>query len=152
MTEVERQQILDEEHLKLLRIGYFVSAGINAVFSLFFVFYAFIGLMFVFREPAHPSAPNQMPPEAGYLFMGVGVFMTVFSLCLAGVKYRVARAIERRRERVFCMVVAAVCCIGVPYGTLLSVLTFIVLGRPTVVDLFRRVPPIQNLDNVGHGA
>ena len=43
MDENLRQQIIVEEHLKLLRIGYFVSSGMSAFVSLFGLFYGFIG-------------------------------------------------------------------------------------------------------------
>ena len=40
-----RQQIIDEEHLKFLSIGYMVSVGMSAFFSLFGLIYVFMGVM-----------------------------------------------------------------------------------------------------------
>ena len=38
------------------------------------------------------------------------------------------------------MVVAAVCCLGIPYGTVLGVFTLIVLSRRSVSSLFEPQP------------
>jgi hypothetical protein len=154
MTDLERQQAIDEEHLKLLRIGYFISAGINAMFSLVGLLYATIGLGFVFApRAATPPTPNDTPPAFGWLFVVIGLCMLGLMLGLAALKCRAARCLAERRGRAFCMVLAAACCIGVPYGTLLSVFTFLVLGRPSVAALFRVAPPLQSVGGgVTHGA
>jgi hypothetical protein len=38
MTNDERQEIIDGEHLKILSICYYIYAGFNALFSLFGLF------------------------------------------------------------------------------------------------------------------
>lgn len=40
-----RQTVLDEEHLRLLRIGYFVAAGTKAFRSLIGLMYACMGVI-----------------------------------------------------------------------------------------------------------
>ncbi len=57
-------------------------------------------------------------------------------ITLAGLKLGVALSLKKRKARTFCMVVAAFECLGVPYGTLLGIFTFIVLGRDSVTRLF----------------
>jgi hypothetical protein len=133
-----RQAIIDEEHLKLLSIGYLVSAGVAALFSLFGLLYVFLGVMMsiIFSEAAKKG--DQSPPPA---FMGwfLGIFGLVIFLLLiamAILKFLTARCIKRRRSRAFCMVVGAISCLEIPYGTLLGVFTFLVLGRNSVKGLF----------------
>ena len=43
--EIDRQSIIDEEHLKLLSLGYMISAGVAAFFSFFGLLYLFIGIV-----------------------------------------------------------------------------------------------------------
>ncbi|HEY3128349.1 MAG TPA: hypothetical protein VGL91_02750 [Acidobacteriota bacterium] len=134
-----RQAIVDQEHLKLLTIGYLVSAGTNAFFSLFGLLYAFMGVVITAAISRAPARPGQdAPPEfVGWIF---GLFGFGFFAILAGLgvlKFLVARRLKQRRSRTFCMVVAGVSCFGVPYGTMLGVFTFLVLSRPSVARLFQ---------------
>jgi ABC-type proline/glycine betaine transport system permease subunit len=149
-----RQAVLDEEHLRLLRIGYFISAGVTAFFGLFGLLYMAVGTMVLFvAKPANPPSPNQMPPEFAWFFVVVGLAFMAIGLGLAALKCHVARCIAGRRAWNLCMVTAALTCLGLPYGTVLGVFTFMVLGRPTVRDLFRGVPPrVEGGANVDGGA
>jgi hypothetical protein len=141
MTDaISRQSIVDEEHLKLLSIGYMISAGFSAFFGLFGFFYVFMGLMMgeMFRHaPEFNAKPDQAPPAfIGWLFAGIGIVFIVFSFTLAILKFLVASSLKHRRSRIFCMVIAGITCLGFPYGTALGVMTFIALGRESVVRLF----------------
>ncbi|HTZ99267.1 MAG TPA: hypothetical protein VMB02_02985 [Candidatus Aquilonibacter sp.] len=135
-----RQSIVDEEHLKILSIGYMVSAAISAVFSLFGLMYAAMGTVVteaMKRAPELATNPNSAPPEfIGWIFGALGVGFFLLSITLAGLKLGVALCLRKRKGRVFCMVVGVIECFGVPYGTLLGIFTFIVLGRETVTRLF----------------
>ena len=57
-------------------------------------------------------------------------------IVMAGLKLAAAFCIKKRKSRVFCMVVAAIECLEIPYGTLIGVCTFIVLDRDSVIRLF----------------
>ena len=134
-----RQSILDEEHLKLLSLGYMISAGMTAFSSLFGLWFVFIGTMFRVASRisgAAAKSPQQPPPFLGGIFAGLGVAIFLGFIALALLKLKAAFDLKRRRSRTFCMVVAGISCLGIPYGTALGVLTFIVLGRPTVAGLF----------------
>ena len=137
-----RQAIVDQEHLKLLSISYLVSAGMSAFFSLFGLMYAFMGV-FITAAIAHaPSAHGEgPPPELGLIFGLFGFGMFLVMMTLGALKFLAYRRLKQRRSRIFCMVVAGLSCLGVPYGTLLGVFTFIVLARPSVVRLFEVPPP-----------
>ena len=136
-----RQSVIDEEHLKILSICYMISAAASAFFSLFGLMYAGMGAVV---SQAIKNAPelagntsSALPPGLFSWIFGVfGVAVFLFSMTLAGLKLGVALCIKKRKARVFCMVVAALECLGVPYGTLLGIFTFIVLGRESVERLF----------------
>jgi hypothetical protein len=137
--QFERQAIIDDEHIKLLSLGYMVSAAMSAFFGLFGLMYMAFGTFFaavVSRMPQ--NGPNNQPPPAfiGWIFGAIGLFMFLFMATLAALKFRAAFCLKRRKSRTFCMVIAALCCLGVPYGTVLGALTFVVLGRPSVQQQF----------------
>jgi hypothetical protein len=141
MTDaINRQYIIDDEHLKLLSIGYMIAAGFSAFFGLFGFFYVFMGIMMgeMFRHAPEFSAQANQPPPAfvGWLFAGIGIVFILVSFTLAILKFLVASSIKHRKSRIFCMVVAGITCLGFPYGTALGVMTFIALGRESVVRLF----------------
>jgi len=137
-----RQSILDQEHLKLLSLGYVVSGGFAALFSLFGLLYVVMGIL-VSLTMSHDSGKVNEPPPAivGWLIAGIGLAFFLVLIALALVKFWAARSISRRKSRTFCMVIAGISCLEFPYGTLLGVLTFIVLGRDSVARLFASPPP-----------
>jgi len=55
--ELDRQALIDTEHLKLLSLGYMIAGGVSALFSLIGLFYAFMGLSVIrtFRRPGVSS-------------------------------------------------------------------------------------------------
>lgn len=132
-----RQQIRDEEQLKLLSLGYRVSAAIVGFYALFGLLYVFIGLLFVLA-PMDFSASGGEPAPAlmGWLFGGMGLAFLVAGLTLAALKWVAANRIRDRRSLAFCQVIAAVSCVEIPYGTLLGVLTFVVASRPSIRQQF----------------
>lgn len=143
MTDPDpKQSILDAEHLRLLSIGYFISAGVSAFFSLFGLMYMFMGVVMgaMFSSAAKTSQhADAMPPQmAGWL---VGIFGGLFFLLGAGLaiaKFLTGKYLRQRRSRTFCQVVAGISCLSIPFGTALGVATFLTLGKPSVSGLFDR--------------
>lgn len=137
--EIDRRSIIDEEHLKLLSLGYMISAGAAGLFALFGLLYVGMGLMMSTMLSRMPAAQNaQQPPPAfvGWIFGGIGLAFFLIFGTVALLKLRVASCLKRRTSRTFCMVMAGIGCLEFPYGTVLGVLTFIVLGRESVSRLF----------------
>lgn len=143
MTDPDlKQSILDAEHLRLLSIGYFISAGVSAFLSLFGLLYMLMGVMMgaVLSSAANTSQhAGAMPPQmAGWMF---GIFGGVFFLLAAGMaiaKFLTGKYLRQRRSRTFCQVVAGISCLSIPFGTALGVATFLTLGKPSVGGLFDR--------------
>lgn len=129
------QNIIDNEHLRLLRIGYFISAGQTAIFIPFGLVYAAMGI-FMTGVPSAGSAPTPafMPllfGIGGSVFAGVAAVVTVLKV-VTGVR------LKERRARLLCMITAGLSLFEMPYGTALGLMTFIVLGRPNVRQQFER--------------
>jgi hypothetical protein len=135
-----RQTIVHEEHLRLLAIGYWVAGGMAALFSLFGLFYVCMGAMFAasFAKIPATSVPPNQPPAAflPWIFVGIGLAIFLAGATFAALRFWTAVCLKRRSSRTFCLVVAALTCLEFPYGTTLGVFTFIVLGKPSVIQMF----------------
>lgn len=96
-----------------------------------------------------PEQPQQMQPPARRsnadrnAEMAVGVFFVVIALASILMMWTVAlmvvlagRNLKRRKAYTFCLVIAAIECLFMPFGTLLGVFTLVVLTRPSVKVLF----------------
>lgn len=136
MDNTERQQIIDEEQLRLLRIGYFTMAGVAVFTSLFGLLYALFGFMIV-HLPMQPAQSNQAPPEVvAWIFAAFGLGFMLVAGIYTLLAFLTARALRHRRAKALCLVTAALTCLHIPFGTLLGAFTFIALGRPSVARLF----------------
>jgi len=135
MEDDARQQIVDDEHLHILRIGYLVSAGITALVSLLILAYTFAGFFILSRLAQSPGA-DRPPAFVGQLigFIGLGILFLMWGVAV--LQFLTGQRLKARRSRTFCMVIAGFTCLSFPYGTLLGVCTFIVLSRPSVSKIF----------------
>ena len=126
----------DNEHLRLLSIFHFVVAGIIAVFSLFPIFHIVFGLAMVTGLFETPNQAGPMPEIFGWIFI---IFPAMMMLC--GMAFSICvvfagRNLGRRSGYVYCLAIAGILCMFAPVGTILGVLTIIVLIRPTVKEAF----------------
>jgi hypothetical protein len=140
--DTARQTIIDEEHLKLLSLGFMVSAGVSAFFAGFGLFYVLMGIIraaiFSHMPPSGGHPVQAAPPAVIGWFSGLfGFAMFVAMMTVALLKFRAASCIKLRKSRTLCMVISGISCLEIPYGTLLGVLAFIVLGRGSVAALFQ---------------
>ena len=121
-----------------------ISAGFAAFFACFGLLYVLIGIVMSIafsHVPAAAGKPGQLPPAfVGWFFAGFGLMIFIFAMGVAIARYWAARCIKQRRRRTFCMVMAAIGCIEFPYGTAFGVLSFMVLGRDSVVKQFTAGP------------
>lgn len=132
-----RQAIIDGEHLRLLSIGFYVSAAMAAFFSLFGLLYVVLGILVAAAGEVGHASGNDLPPAIlGWIFGGIGCGIFVLLLAAAILKFAAGRCIAKRKARVFCMVIGGFSCLEMPYGTVLGVFTLIVLGRPSVKAAF----------------
>jgi hypothetical protein len=74
------------------------------------------------------------------MFAGIGLIGFLLLASLGVLKILSGFWIRKRKHRVAIMVIAGISCIEIPYGTLLGVVTFMILGRKSVAALFSGTP------------
>lgn len=137
MTDQEKQNLLDQEHLRLLRIGYIVAGAADMFFALIPIIYIAMGIGIAFGGMSVTSRPNELSPAFIGLFMIVfGIVFSLFFAAQSVLQLLAARALGRRRSRLLCQIAAGASCLQMPWGVVLAVFTFIVLGRESVKQLF----------------
>jgi hypothetical protein len=119
----------DEQYLRLLSIFHYVVGGLAAFFACIPLIHFCIGVAMLILE-------NDAPTFFGLVFMVMSIVAItigwVFAVCLivAG------KSLAKRKRYMFCLVMAAISCMFMPFGTVLGVFTIIVLMRPAVQELF----------------
>ena len=137
MTPDERQTVLDDEHLRLLALGYTVMGAIYAVFALIPLIYVAVGLFIALGVPDTVAQPGEPAPAfIGWILVLIGILATTVMGAIGALQLQAGRCLRRRRSKTLILVAAAVSCLMMPFGTVLGIFTFIVLGRPTVEAAF----------------
>lgn len=126
----------DEEHLKLLSTFHYVVAAIGALFSLFPIFHVIFGLAIILVPNAFGGSAEGPPPFVGWIFLTIGAVIILCGLTLSACIFAAGRFIAQRRNYTFCLVIAGLECLMMPFGTVLGVFTIVVLMRDTVKPLF----------------
>jgi hypothetical protein len=135
---LDRQRVLDEEHLRLLSIAHYIAAGFNALFALIGFAYGSFFSILLRNIPNNASSGFESGFDPALIFGTLGGLFGVAMLLGAAAEFWVGRSLTKREGHTFCVVVSAFDCLSVPYGTLLGVASLVVLERPTVKALFLR--------------
>ena len=129
----------DEENLRLLSIFHYVVAGIVAFFSCFPLLYVGMGAL-ILCDKLDAQHPDPAARPMGLLFISIGLVLLLMELAFVALVALGGRYLSRRRHYTFCMVVAAVACMFMPFGTVLGVFTIILLQKDSVRQLFGHAP------------
>ena len=131
------QRIVDAEHLNLLAIFHFVVSGLVFAGLAFLALHYMIMSSFLFNPEMWKGQEGGPPPEAFFsIFKWFYMFMALFFI-IGGISNLLTGLwIRRRQHRWFSIVIAALNCFQVPFGTILGVFTLIVLMRPSVRELY----------------
>jgi hypothetical protein len=131
----------DQEHLRLLKLGFYCLAGISGFYTLFSL--PFIGLGAIVAISGQATKAGQDPRIMGALFVVFGFAFFLMGGAMTWLTYYAARGMEARRHRVLCMILAGLWCLSFPFGTMIGVSAILVLNRPSVKALFEEtgIPP-----------
>lgn len=135
------QEVIDTEHLRLLAIFHYIVGGLTCLFALFPLLHVIMGLIMLnnpdaFSPPEGEAEQEDFRAFAGWLFVIIGGTFIVIGQTI-GILIAVAgRNLQRWRNYMFCLVIACLECVMVPFGTVLGVFTIIVLNRESVKRRF----------------
>ena len=136
---VDRESIINEEHLRLLSIGNYIAGGFHIAFASLFIFH-FVFLIVIASHPHMfpPTTPDRnSPPEALlHIFAGlIGAFI-LSGWAFGALTIYAGRCIKARSRRTFCLVMAAINILSIPFGTIVGVCGIMVLCRSGVRRLY----------------
>ena len=136
---VVREQIIDEEHLRLLSIGYYIAGGLHIAFASLFIVH-FVFLIFIV------SNPDLFPPVAQGKEVPPDAILHIFAWILGGIIFLgwlfgaltiyAGRCIKSRSKRTLSIVMAIFNILAIPVGTIIGVCGLIVLSRSSVKRLY----------------
>ncbi len=130
----------DEQHLDILGICHFVYGGLVGLVGLGGLVYVALGLAFATAVVSGAGSSGAAPAAAlGGLFAVFGGFFTLLLWAKAACLIVSGIGLRKRRRPTFSFVLACLCCIQLPLGTMLGVFTLVVLSRPSVKALYARV-------------
>lgn len=139
ITDPSVQRAIDDEHVRLLSIFYYVLGAMAALWAFVPLIYVVMGVVFGVASAANAGDKDAAPLAfLGILFVVIGLAAFVLCAVFAALKLYAGYCLAQRKNRTFCYVVAGLSCLSVPIGTILGIFTFIVLARPTVTAQFRR--------------
>ncbi|HLX71993.1 MAG TPA: hypothetical protein VKV04_20450 [Verrucomicrobiae bacterium] len=129
----------DEEHLRLLSIFHYVCAGLGALCACFPIFHLILGLILTL----HPESlgKDQPPTWFGDFIVAFASAIILSGWIFAGLLAYAGHCLARRKHYTFCIVMAGISCMFMPFGTLLGIFSIVVLLRPSVKALFNGGTP-----------
>ncbi|UCF00460.1 MAG: hypothetical protein JSV82_02745 [Planctomycetota bacterium] len=124
-----------EEQLRLLSIFHYIVGGLAAFFACFPTIHLVMGIAIVLGVFEECSGKGP-PAVIGYILILMALMLIACGWGLAICLIAAGRCLSRKKHYVFCLVIAAIGCVFMPFGTVLGVFTIIVLMRPSVKELF----------------
>jgi len=136
LNEVDRQQVLDGEHLRLLTLFHYISGGLTVLASsMLTVHTAMMGYIAANADKFLAKFGDNANAVPAGIFIAIAVVLGMF--VILGITYGVAQIysghlISKGKHRSFSLVVAVPNLLFLPYGTVLGVMTLVVLNRESV--------------------
>ncbi len=141
MNEIDPSQSYsnqDVEQLRFLSIAHYIVGGLMALFSMFPVIHLAIGIAIVSGAFSDEADANQIPKAFGWLLVLLPAFAIVCGLAMSAMIVLAGRRLQARQTYTFCLIIAIIECLMMPFGTVLGIFTILVLQRPSVRELFDR--------------
>ena len=126
----------DLQHLKLLAIFHYVVGGIIGLFACMPIFHFAMGLFLVFGSDSFIPQGEGPPAIFGWFFVVIALVMILLGWAVAIIVLLAGNYLRQQTHHTFCLVVAAIECLFMPFGTVLGIFTIIVLMKDSVKQLF----------------
>lgn len=137
ITEDQRRK--DNEHIKMLSIFHFVISGL-ALFGIAFLFLHYFLMNSFFSHPERWKMEQGPAPPAEFLRIVVWFYLFIGAMLVVGGVANILSGVflQKRKHRMFSLIVAGLDCLQIPFGTALGVFTIIVLLRDSVAQSYER--------------
>jgi hypothetical protein len=132
------QPAVDSEHLRILSLVHYVFGGLCALLSCVLIIHFVIGVVMLVNSQSFGNGPQGPPAFMGVFFILFSSCFMVLGWLLGGLTIYSGVCMKRRQHRTFSLIVAAINCLSIPFGTALGVFTIIVLSRPSVKELYEQ--------------
>ncbi|MBN2119472.1 MAG: hypothetical protein JW734_00265 [Candidatus Omnitrophica bacterium] len=127
----------DQERLKTLSVFHYIVGVMYALFSFLPLIHVILGIIMLVAPESMKGNSGPPPAAAGWVFVFIGGFFILVGWCFALSLILAGRFLIRRKNYLFCMIVAGVSCLFVPIGTILGIFTLINLSKESVKELFK---------------
>ena len=124
------------EYLRLLSIFHYVVGGLAALFACFPIIYIAVGVLALYVPGSMDAEGEALPALFGWIFIVFGGALILVGWAFAVFSIVAGRYLARQAHYLFCMVMAAIECIFIPFGTVLGIFTILVLSKPSVKKMF----------------
>ncbi len=158
------RQVIALDRLRLLSLAYYISGAIGAAMVSFLLihFFLLIGLSFIPASqwnqsaakpaisqqtspapitqsaPRNPHSDNQPPPAFLFrIIAGVIGFVILCGWTLGALTAYAGYCIKKRKHKLLILIMAAINCIWIPYGTILGIATILLFQWPEVKAEFK---------------
>ncbi|MEM9555805.1 MAG: hypothetical protein AAGC60_16240 [Acidobacteriota bacterium] len=132
-----RRRAETDQYLRLLSIGYYITAALTALVGLMPLIHIAIGIGMLTGNLGE-TAPDELwvMRLMGGFFLLIAALLIACFFASAGVFFVAARRMPERKGFVVSIVAASLACCFFPFGTVLGVLTFLLLFREDVRPTF----------------
>ena len=132
----DKQGIIDQEHLRLLTLVYYIFGAITCFFAFIPIFHVIMGIVLTMASFASKGSENAPPAFIGLFFAIAGSIFILIGLTVGLLKIYTGKCIKNRKNYLFCLIYSGFNCILIPYGTVLGIFSLMVLRRESVKKLF----------------
>jgi len=130
MTEIERQEVIDNEHLKLMRMVHYIISAPTILSALYLFLLSVILLIRAPMIPVGIESETMVGLAAFYLIIGIFILIVGIGLIISGFN------IKKRKRRLFSMIITFPLLLWLPTGTVISILSIILFKRPAIKKLY----------------
>ena len=135
----------DEHHLKLLSIFHYVVGGLTALIACCPMLHLTFGIFMLVAPDSMESTGEGPPAIFGWVFIVIPGMIILGGWALAICVILTGRFLSQRRRHLFCLVIAGIECLMMPFGTVLGVFTIIVLTKESVREMFLADDGVQTM-------
>ena len=139
---LERQTVIDEEHIRLLSVFHYISGALTLFVSLIFLLQFFI-FSLIFDEIMQGLMDVALvgnydfDPEIFSLLIYLWIVLFFIFIAFGIAQLLSGKYLRAKKYRIFSFIVAILNILSFPYGTLLGVMTIIVLSRSSVIEMYQ---------------